>query len=383
MTTSGDQKPKTNDTPTKPQANTNKQKSGNGLLGAFVFLIFLLAIGGLGAGYYVWQELQKDLQAAEVERTALKHALGTLDENPRFQKFSHSFNKKIEKANSNIKKLGDDVNTLSNKQKQIATVVEDTSDVINRGQRDWMLQEVDHVLRMAQHRLLLDRDFEGAMVGLRAADARIKDMNDVRLIPVRQSIAKQTQTLNQYPHPDYTGIQLELDNTIAKLKDGLVKKAQHTAREEKPEVVEQAENKAPESSKPFDYKELLARSQVFISESFDKAKATLSDSVNVTHGEQKIALFIEEQEKKRAYDFLRNKLLGAKYSVSTRDDLAFHQELNAARAWLENNDEFTNREALIKQIDTLNKNNLMPPLPDISQPSILLTKFMDSLEDKK
>ena len=124
-------------------------------------------------------------------------------------------------------------------------------------------------------------------------------------------------------------------------------------------------------------------SKDFIADSVDKAKVALGDSVNITHGEQKIALFIEEQEKKRAYDFLRNKLLGAKYSVSTRDNEVFHQQLSAAQAWLENNDEFTNRDSLIKKIEALNKNNLTPSLPDISEPSVLLTKYMDSLKDKK
>ncbi len=109
----------------------------------------------------------------------------------------------------------------------------------------------------------------------------------------------------------------------------------------------------------------------------------MSDSVNITHGEQKIALFIEEQEKKRAYDFLRNKLLAAKYSVSTRDDHAFHQQLNAAKAWLENNDEFTNRDSLIKQINILNKNDLTPSLPNISEPTEILTKHMESFKEEK
>ena len=94
MSTKGDTEPKTTTAPTKPAANTNKQKSGSALLGFFVFLTFLLAVAGIGAGYYLWQQTQHQFQAAEVERKALEHALGTLDENPRIQKFSRNFNKK-------------------------------------------------------------------------------------------------------------------------------------------------------------------------------------------------------------------------------------------------------------------------------------------------
>ncbi len=384
MSTKGDTDPKPNPTPNKPQANANKQKSGNAILGFFVFLTFFIAVGGIGAGYYVWQQLQKDLQASEVERSALKHELSTLDENPRIQKFSHSFNKKLNNATSDVKKLDKNLEQLASEQKRIASVIQDTSDIVSRGQRDWMLKEVDHVLRMSQHRLLLDRDFEGALAGLKAADNRIKDINDVRLIPLRKSIAKQTQKLNQFPHPDYVGLQLELDNTIAELKSGLLKNAVEVAKQDNQENPSNKNSAAEdETEKPFDAKKLFAMSKEFFQDSIEKAKATMSESVNITRGEQKIALFIEEQEKKRAYDFLRNKLLAAKYSVSTRDDHAFHQQLNAAKAWLENSDEFSNQSILIKKIDILNKSDLTPSLPNISEPTDILTKYMDSFKDKQ
>ncbi len=385
MSTKGDMEPKTTTPPTKPAANTNKQKSGNALLGVFVFLTFLLAVAGIGAGYYLWQQMQQQFQAAEVERKALEHALGTVDENPRIQKFSRDFNKKIENTNSNIASLSKNVKSLSDEQKQLSLVVEDTNEVIGRGQHGWMLKEVEHVLRMSQHRLLLDRDFDGALAGLKAADQRLNDIHDVRLIPIRKSIAKQTLTLNQFPHPDYTGIQLQLDNTIAKLKNGLLKQASQQITDNQTSELSSSPAKDNEatSDQPFDAKQLLALGKQFVLDAVEKTKAAFSDSVNVTRGEQKIALFIEQQEKKRAYDFLRNKLLGAKYSVSTRDDSAFHQQLNAARAWLENNDQFTNQASLISEIEQLNKNNLMPSLPDISEPTTLLAKHMNSLKDEK
>jgi len=385
MSTKGDTEPMTTNPLTKPAANTNKQKSGGALLGFFVFLTFLLAVAGIGAGYYVWQQTQKQLQAAEVDRKALEHALGTIDENPRIQKFSRSFNKKIEDTNSSVTKLSKNTESINAEQQRLSSVVEDTSDILSRGQNGWMLKEVEHVLRMSQHRLLLDRDFDGALAGLKAADQRLNDIHDVRLILVRKSIAKQIQALNQFPHPDYIGIQLRLDTTMADLKNALLKQAAQQVDDNlqsNPSTTSVSENTSA-SDKPFNAEKLLELGKRFVLDTIERAKAAVSDSVNVTHGEQKIALFIEEQEKKRAYDFLHNKLLGAKYSVSTRDDSAFHQQLNAARAWLDSNDQFTNQLSLTKEIDMLNKTNLMPLLPDISEPSTLLAKHMNSLKDKE
>jgi uroporphyrin-3 C-methyltransferase len=396
MSTKGETEPKTTAAPTRPAANTNKQKSGGALLGFFVFLTFLLTVCGIGTGYYVWQQMQKQLHAAEVERNALEHAIGTVDENPRIQKFSHTFNKKIEDTNSaiaklskdvssNIAKLSKEVSSISGEQQRLTSVIENTGNIVSRGQNGWMLKEVEHVLRMSQHRLLLDRDFDGALTGLKSADQRINEIGDVRLIPIRKSISKQIQALNQFPHPDYIGIQLQLDNTIAELKNGLLKQASQQVADNQAGSLQEtpASKDTTASDKSFDTEKYLALGKQFILDTIENTKTALSDSVNITHGEQKVALFIEEQEKKRAYDFLRNKLLGAKYSVSTRDDIAFHQELNAARAWLENNDQFTNQDSLTKEIDQLNKNHLTPELPDISEPSLLLAKHMNSLKDKK
>lgn len=385
MSTQGNTEPKPNNPPSKPKANTNKQKSGGPLLGFFVFLTFLLAVAGIGAGYYVWQQTQQQLNAAEVERQALEHALGNLNENPRMQKLTRNLNKKIDDVNSKYSKLHKDLNDVISEQERIASIAQNTSETLQRGRKAWMLKEVEHVLRMAQHRLLLDRDFKGALAGLKAADQRLNEIDDVRLIPVRKSIAKQTRTLNQFPHPDYTGIQLQLDNTIDRLKTGLLKQAvesqQPANASTKEEVITQADAATEQQTKPFTAQQIWEMIKKFANDTSQKVKAALSESVNITHGEQKIALFIEQQEKKRAYDFLRNKLLGAKYSVSARNDDAYHQQLNAALAWLEHNDQFTNREVLAKEIRELNKINLLPALPDISEPSAQLTKYMDILEE--
>ncbi len=385
MNTKGDTEPKTTKPPAKPEANSNKQKSGNALLGLFVFLTFLLAVAGIGAGYYVWQQTQLQLQATKAEFKALKHELSIVDENPRIQQFSRSFGQKIEATNSSLKNLSKSIQSITNEQTRLNAAVQETSDVVNRGQKDWMLKEVDHVLRMSQHRLLLDRDFASALAGLNAADNRLNDINDVRLIPVRQSISRQIQALNQFPHPDYVGIQLKLDNVMANLKNSVLKQISTQIAEDKSSESGSDSNSEiiATSNEPFDWQKVLQISKQFVFSVYDKTKAALSDSINITRGEQKIALFIEEQEKKRAYDFLRNKLLGAKYAVSTHDDLAFHQQLSAASAWLENNDQFSGQASLAQEIEQLNKINLMPSLPDISEPSILLAKHVDSFKDKK
>ena len=383
MNTKGESNPEKNKPPStaKPSAKNTEQKSGGAILGFFVFLTFLIAVGGIGAGYYIWQQLNQELQTAQTERKALEHALSTLDENPRIQKYKREFNKKLEKATSTLDALDSKLIELDEEQKRATSQIQDTYDMVNRSQVGWMVKEVEHVLRMSQHRLLLDRDFQGALAGLAAADERLTEIGDVRLIPVRESIARQTQTLKQFPHPDYVGMQLKLDNTIAQLRTGLLQKANTVIQEQTAAKEIKQENNF--SIETLNAEQLWNKAKFFIQDTISRAKATLNDSIRITHGEQKIAIFIEEQEKKRAYDFLRQKLLGAKYAVSTRDNLSFHQQLNAALAWLESNDEFANKESLIKEIKELEGNDLAPKLPDISEPSILLANYVESSKEEK
>ena len=370
----------------KPVANTNKQKSTSAILSFFVFITFILAVAGIGAGYYYWQKLEQALSSAEVERQSLKHALSTVDENPRFQKLSRELNKKVNENANELKDLQDSIKVIQADQKQTQTILEETNDLVSRGQTEWRLNEVEHILRMSQYRLLLDRDINSAKAGLKAADSSLKEINDVRLVPIRTSISKQIQTLNNFPLPDYVGIQLQLDNTLAHLKSGLIKQAKTVAKQtpEKPTVKETASTEKPEKSEKFEfnYQEIWQTIKTFFQNLYKKTKAYINDSIEVTRGEHKVAVFIEQQEKKRAYEFLRLKLLAAKYSVSTKDDNAYHQQLNAAIGWLENNDDFTNKAELLKEIKELNKIDLTPKLPDISQPSILLAKYIEKAREQ-
>ena len=379
MSSQGDS-PKTS----KPIANTNKQKTGNAVLGFFVFLTFIIAVGGIGAGYYYWQQLEQLLKSAEVERQSLKHAISTVDENPRFQKLSRELNKEVDSNSKILKDLQDSVKIMQSDQEQLQASVSEVNELMSRSQTEWRLNEVEHVLRMSQYRLLLDRDIPSAIAGLKLADTELKEINDVRLIPIRTSISKQIQSLTNFPYPDYVGIQLQLDNTIAQLKSGLIKQANEAKQQtiKKTEPVEQVKTDKPEVSK-LDPKAIWQKLKIFFGDIYIKLQNYVNESVEVTHGEHKVAIFIDQQEKKRAYEFLRMKLLAAKYSVSTKDDDAYHQQLNAAIAWLENNEHFTNKANLLKEINALNIIDLTPDLPNISQPSLLLAKYIEKSREQK
>jgi uroporphyrin-3 C-methyltransferase len=77
--------------------------------------------------------------------------------------------------------------------------------------RDWQLAEARFLLRMANHRLLLERDPRGAVELLRAADAVLVATEDFALHDVRARIAEEVLALESVPAADAEGLFLQIE----------------------------------------------------------------------------------------------------------------------------------------------------------------------------
>ncbi|MFM8353662.1 MAG: uroporphyrinogen-III C-methyltransferase, partial [Gammaproteobacteria bacterium] len=75
----------------------------------------------------------------------------------------------------------------------------------------WRLAEVRYLLRMANHRLGLERDVRGAALLLAAADDALRDLDDPRLTPVRALIAEERLAVAGLPAVDAEGLYLALE----------------------------------------------------------------------------------------------------------------------------------------------------------------------------
>jgi len=76
--------------------------------------------------------------------------------------------------------------------------------------QDWLLAEVEYLLRMANQRLQLERDWEGALSMLQAADNVLVETRNPRFNPVRETLAKDMLSLRAAPAVDQTGAVLRL-----------------------------------------------------------------------------------------------------------------------------------------------------------------------------
>ena len=82
--------------------------------------------------------------------------------------------------------------------------------MFGRDKNDWQLAEVEYLMRVAQHKLILQNDFEGAAVTLQAASDLIGFTGDPGLLPVRVMISEEIADLKTRKRPDLVGMTLML-----------------------------------------------------------------------------------------------------------------------------------------------------------------------------
>ncbi len=79
---------------------------------------------------------------------------------------------------------------------------------------DWILSEVEYLLLIANHSLLLSSDVNTAIVALQSADKRLLEMGDPGIINIRKFIADELIQLKAVPIVDVTGMQVTLSGMI-------------------------------------------------------------------------------------------------------------------------------------------------------------------------
>ena len=352
--------------PPKPEVDGQKamhaRKMHAGPLLSVLVIVLLLAASG--AGYYGWMTLNTRLDQAAVARQSIAHDIATVDESAKFQNFKQDLLEQTDQLDKNLNELYGQVEQLAARQEGLREFVEETLTRVNRSQLGWGLKEALHVLHMANHRLRIERDIEGAITALDTASSRLHELNDPRLLLVRESISKQIGKLKKLPNPDWAGISLQFNNLLAGVRPDMAEPAVPQTTPSKSHDVEPDKRELPVWERLIEY-----------------VKDSINRSVKVTRKDSHSKVFISHQERQHAYEFLRVRLLGAKYALASRDNESYHLELDAALAWLRNTDLLRNTSDLIDELDALNGINLEPELPDISEPAFLLTEFLGTIDN--
>lgn len=194
------------DTAEKKSPKTKGEKSSN--IGLTVLLLAAIG-GGVGAGFWGWQllqqqqnntaQLQQQIQQQQSKLSTFSQLIASVqaDEQAELQAVKQQLLATQQRLDSQNKRL------LS-----ISTTTKE----------DWQLLEARYLLRLANQRLMTERDSAGSVALLQAADNILRDLDDSALFSIRQSVAQDIAALKLAPSIDRDGVYLRLVSLADNLK---------------------------------------------------------------------------------------------------------------------------------------------------------------------
>ncbi|MDF1762589.1 MAG: uroporphyrinogen-III C-methyltransferase [Oleibacter sp.] len=176
-----------------PAAKNKKEKGASNLLSLISLILILLIIILVSvAGWFGWQKYQSHDQQLTLLQSQLDGAMGGLEA-------SQTRENMLIKRAQNLTAIAE---TL---QEQVTFNSAQLAKVPGAERQDWLLAEAEYLLRLANQRLQLERDWDGAVSMLIAADNVLIETRNPRFNSVRAQIAKELMALRAVPAIDRVG----------------------------------------------------------------------------------------------------------------------------------------------------------------------------------
>ena len=177
----------------KPAKAEKPQRSGPHPLSwiNLVLMLGLFAVAGY-AGFLGWQQQQKTSGEVAVLRDRPAQAQAKAD----------ALGQREQDLLQQAQSLTKSANSL---QEQVAHNTDRLGKLPGAERQDWLLAEAEYLLRLANQRLQLERDWDGAISMLTAADNVLLETRNPRMNMVRSEIARELLALRAVPAIDNVG----------------------------------------------------------------------------------------------------------------------------------------------------------------------------------
>lgn len=316
--------------------------------GLFNFLLIIALAGA--AGYYWWQQqqVQRDYRNSIAE---LQQQIETRASNSRLDA-------SLTPLKSELGGIGKKIDELEIGQQSLRESSEKLYELYGRDKNDWQLAEVEYLMRVAQHKLILQDDFQGAAVTLQAASDKIALTGDPGLLPVRVRISEEIADLKTRKRPDLVGMTLilaQLARQVRVLEPGFAPR------------VDQSKPAQPPPQEPRDWIDRIDR--------FVDSLVTIE--------------FVDEQPTRTEADVgnvgetLEDNLKLARWAVLERDAKQYAQLIDQSLRLLREFYDLDNavNHDFMRQLQDLQKMQLRPEKPDITASLRELQRILQQREN--
>ena len=171
------------------------------------FLLLLLVVAFAGIGYLA-------LQFQHLSGDFMKASSFQLNQQKQNQT-NEGLQERLTAADSLLKEQQSSIESLNAELKNLKAQIAGISGV-NRV--DWLVDELQHLTRLAHQRLVLSHDANGAIALLKAADQVVIEMRQSSALPIRQAIAADLLELRLVNEVDLEGAYIRLDTLASKIE---------------------------------------------------------------------------------------------------------------------------------------------------------------------
>jgi len=311
-------------------------------------------------------ELQQELQQVRLKTN------GSLSElKGSFGELKQQVNNQLD---STIADLGARLKSTEKEQVGLQLTVDrsaqELAQAVGKNRADWALNEVEHILSIANNQILLERSPIKAITSLRTANQRLQRIDDPLLAKIRDAISTDIAALENVKTLDLHSTSLTI-NRLA----GEAGKLRNTITRATPA----AEALAPEAS--IVDESITSTSLLAIKGFASAAWQGLSAGVTIADDGEVIAPLLPPEHAFFLQQNLQLKLESARLALVRQDDATFHSSITAAKDWTQRyfDAEDATTQQFIKDLNSLDALKLDPILPDISSSLTVLREIKPSL----
>lgn len=238
--------------------------------------------------------------------------------------------------------------------------------------KDWLLAEVEYLLRLANQRVLMEQTADGALKLLKSADLILKETDDVSIYEVRKALAADIAALEAVPRLDTEGAFLQLGALNSQVDR--LSLVPITNKRELPALLEQI---TPDS----------------VSQSWTQGlKASWSDAIDkfeqlivIQHRDEPVEPLLSPEQHFFLQQNLHLMLEQAQLALLQRKQNAYDSALSKSENWIDTyfdpQDSTTN--ALLRGIAELKQLQVAPEIPDISGSLNTLKAYLEHMTKLK
>ena len=212
-----------------PAAGKSSAASPQRGLPWFALFNFVLIVALAAAAFYYWREQQGVAVAHRAEIADLQLLINQIDSAS--QASRSELQSSLAPLKADIGSLGSKLDEFGLGQQDLRESSEKLYQLFGRDKNDWQLAEVEYLMRVAQHKLILQDDFEGAAITLQAASNLVGETGDPGLLPVRVMISEEIADLKTRRRADLVGMTLvlaQLGRQVRSLQPGFAVRVDET-----------------------------------------------------------------------------------------------------------------------------------------------------------